>query len=632
MSKTTAQLRELWGEFECMEDAMVLVPFGPDKIRVAPPTAEAWQALAAVLLQHGYNIRTKDTDSYNCRDITGGTGRSLHSFGIALDVNWTTNPFNDHPGERQVRFSDKPTQDERANDVRFGKADTDMTPEMIADVEAIRTTEGIQVFEWGGSWSSRKDCMHFELDVSPEELAKGIDRATVKGLTDAGPTLPVARASVLAAPMGMQPHVVIARDGLRLRSGPSDAAAVVRAFPLGTRVNVLSREGQWALVDVQGDGLADGFMFLGFLKPVSDESGAQQPALPGAQVSGPSTAGMQPHVVIARDGLRVRSGPSDTAAIVRALPLGTRVNVLSREGQWAQVDLEGDGLADGFMFLAFLKPVPDEPGGTGRGGADIAVPIAVNRRSVLASLPTEPWIAAVTDIAARSKIAQFEWENRGVAPMGYIKGMALVYARVYGKLNAGDAAATEMARAKTADPAHDALAWYSAEFAELGMNNDIAGADTLRHLFVLLIGLGMRESSGRCCEGRDRSASNTTAETAEAGLFQTSFNAMTASPLLPILFANYSDNPSGFLEVFKEGVTPPCTPADLENNFGSGDGREFQRLSKACPAFAAEFAAVGLRHARTHWGPINTRAAELRPECDEMLRQAQAAVDRPPEV
>jgi hypothetical protein len=543
MSKTTAQLRQLWGEFECNEGALVLVAFGPDRIRVAPPTAEAWQALAAVMLHHGYNIRTQDTDSYNCREITGGTGLSLHSFGIALDVNWTTNPFNDHPGDRQVRFSDKPTQDERAKDVRFGKADTDMTPEMIADIEAIRTTEGIQVFEWGGSWSSRKDCMHFELDVSPEELAKGIDRATVKGLTDARPASPDARASVLATPTGMQPHVVIARDGLRLRSGPSD-----------------------------------------------------------------------------------------TAAIVRTLPLGTRVNVLSREGQWALVDLEGDGRADGFMFLAFLKPVSDEAGGTGQGGADTAAAVAVNPQSVLASLPAEPWISAVADIAARSKIAQYEWNNRGVAPMGYIKGMALVYARVYSKLKAGDAAAAEMAKAKTADAVHDALAWYSGEFAELGMNNDTAGADTLRHLFVLLIGLGMRESSGRYCEGRDQSASNITAETAEAGLFQTSFNAKTANPLLPIIFANYLANPSGFVEVFAEGLRPPSSTSDLENNFGSGDGREFQRLSKACPAFAAEFAAVGLRHARTHWGPIIARAAEIRPECDEMLRQVQAVVDGLPGV
>jgi hypothetical protein len=256
---------------------MVLVPFGPDKIRVAPPTAEAWEALAAVMLHHGYHIRTRDTDSYNCRAITGGTGRSLHSFGIALDVNWTTNPFLDHPGNRKVRFSQKPSQDERAMDVRLGLADTDMTPEMIADVEAIKTRRGLQVFEWGGSWTSRKDCMHFELDVSPEELAQGIDPATVKGLNapvaldHAGPE-PIAEPIAPAAPASAttDTRIVIARDGLRLRSGPSETASIVRTIPSGTRVNVIAREGQWGLVDLQGDGQADGFMFLSFLRPLAD--------------------------------------------------------------------------------------------------------------------------------------------------------------------------------------------------------------------------------------------------------------------------------------------------------------------------------------------------------------------------
>jgi hypothetical protein len=139
----------------------------------------------------------------------------------------------------------------------------------------------------------------------------------------------------------------------------------------------------------------------------------------------------------------------------------------------------------------------------------------------------------------------------------------------------------------------------------------------------------MRESSGKHCAGRDLSASNTDAETAEAGLFQTSFNARHASPLLPALFQQYSADPLGFLEVFQEAIR--CSAADLEN-FGDGDGREFQRLSKQCPAFAAEFAAAGLRHIRTHWGPVNRRTAEIRVACDDMFREVAEVVDGSPEV
>ena len=180
MGQSTSQQRLAWKAYECKADQMVLVPFGPDRIRVAPPTVDAWRALESVVQYHDYDIRPSDTDSYNCREITGGTGKSLHSYGIALDVNWTTNPYRQTPDKRRVRFSNKPTQAERAIDVKQDRADTDMTPQMIADVLAIKTNDGKQVFEWGGSWINAKDSMHFELDVTPAELASGIDWSSVK--------------------------------------------------------------------------------------------------------------------------------------------------------------------------------------------------------------------------------------------------------------------------------------------------------------------------------------------------------------------------------------------------------------------------------------------------------------------
>jgi hypothetical protein len=66
-------------------------------------------------------------------------------------------------------------------------------------------------------------------------------------------------------------------------------------------------------------------------------------------------------VVIARGGLKLRSGPSQDFDALRTVPEGTVVNVLSREGQWALVDLEDDGKADGFMNLPFLRAVESGP-------------------------------------------------------------------------------------------------------------------------------------------------------------------------------------------------------------------------------------------------------------------------------
>jgi hypothetical protein len=248
-------------------------------------------------------------------------------------------------------------------------------------------------------------------------------------------------------------------------------------------------------------------------------------------------------------------------------------------------------------------------------------------RKAAARLAAPGALDQITRMAGASALARFAWRGRGKAPAGYVKGMALVYGRVYCKFKAGDAAVVDMARKNTGDLSHDALAWYDDVFNAAGMDNRTSGVDTLRHLFVLLTGLGMRESSGRYYEGRDTTARNVTADTAEAGLFQTSFNAKSASSLLPRIFAQYQRNPSGFLDVFKEGVRPSA--AGLRN-FGSGKGKEFQRLSKECPAFAAEFAAVALRHRRAHWGPIIEKQAQVRPECDALLSKVQAAVDASP--
>jgi hypothetical protein len=66
-------------------------------------------------------------------------------------------------------------------------------------------------------------------------------------------------------------------------------------------------------------------------------------------------------IVIARDGLRLRAGPSTDFNVLRTLPVDTVVTVLSREGMWGLVDLEGDGRADGFASLPFLRAVDSGP-------------------------------------------------------------------------------------------------------------------------------------------------------------------------------------------------------------------------------------------------------------------------------
>jgi hypothetical protein len=226
----------------------------------------------------------------------------------------------------------------------------------------------------------------------------------------------------------------------------------------------------------------------------------------------------------------------------------------------------------------------------------------------------------IVELAQSSVIARYDWNDRGVAPPGYIAGMALAYATVVRNLQALDSSAMEMAQ-QAGDSGDDALAWYRDVFEDFDMPIDDDGIDTLRALFVLMLGLGMRESSGQHCEGRDMSADNVQADTCEAGLFQASWNLSyfneDESQKLFDQFSQAKPCPQCLLEVFAEGVE--CSSADW-SNYGSGIGAEYQNLAKTCPQFTVEFCGVGLRYAKDHWGPIKRFEAEVRPEANDLFR------------
>ena len=260
---------------------------------------------------------------------------------------------------------------------------------------------------------------------------------------------------------------------------------------------------------------------------------------------------------------------------------------------------------------------------------EVIAPVS-DASSVLA--PVTPRIVAA---AKASAIARYGWGNRGPACIGYTAGMAVAYASAYARLQAHDPVADRMSRAL--EPAFrdahgnlkgDALTWYSDQLRVIGMGA-ATPLERLRSLFVLLLGLGMRESSGRYCEGRDRSANNTSADTAEAGLFQMSFDLLAPRAELLDVFHHYQGNPDeGLLEIFEMEISPPPGPKDNEN-FGPPDspGFAFQKLSKECPAMTVEIAALGLREEAGHWGPIINHAAEVRSASKELLLAVEGIVD-----
>jgi hypothetical protein len=80
-------------------------------------------------------------------------------------------------------------------------------------------------------------------------------------------------AGVAIQPMPLGPYVVNVRTDLKLRGGPGAEFPIIKSLLDRTRLNVLAFEdvpsGRWALVDLEGDGVKDGFVFAKFIDPVT---------------------------------------------------------------------------------------------------------------------------------------------------------------------------------------------------------------------------------------------------------------------------------------------------------------------------------------------------------------------------
>ena len=231
----------------------------------------------------------------------------------------------------------------------------------------------------------------------------------------------------------------------------------------------------------------------------------------------------------------------------------------------------------------------------------------------------------IIKMAKASPIHSYSWRDRGRSPPGYIAGMACCFAVAMQALARNNSAALAMAQADREDEDTDALTWFKDQYEDLNMDNSRDGIDTLRHLFVMIIGLSMRESSGNHWEGRDQSASNTSPDSAEAGLDQTSWDIKSASPEIPKLFNRYWDDPNGFREIFSEGLSP--SSSSLQNYGKGAQGTGHQWLSKYCPAYHVFMTAIGLRYRRQHWGPVNRHEVELKQAANDLLIDVQNLVE-----
>lgn len=249
----------------------------------------------------------------------------------------------------------------------------------------------------------------------------------------------------------------------------------------------------------------------------------------------------------------------------------------------------------GILFLAGLAATGAEAASSGK------------------AVPPGALDGKIARIADHSACARIDWPGRGVAPKGYLRGIALTYAKAVCAADAGGDSAAAVMNKPFGPVGEDALSsnfWGESGNSRLGH---------IRTAFAVAIGLGMRESGGNPTAGRDRSQTGATADNAEAGLFQLRYQSLSANPWMAKLLAEYSANPSLCQSaVFAAGSRDP-----RQRVVGSGEGAAYQKRIKACPALATEQAIVLLRTAKSTFGPIEAHQVELRPECDDMLRQVE---------
>lgn len=151
-ARTTTAVRQIWGNTPATQAQLTTFTWWSGVgVPIRKETVNIWKIVDSIFKKYNYRPLSGQTWGFAARPITGGTGWSLHAFGIAVDINSLKNPY----GPTLV---------------------TDMPGQMIKEIEAIKSKSGIQAVRWGGRYSNNKDAMHFEIMLTPQEMAAGVVR------------------------------------------------------------------------------------------------------------------------------------------------------------------------------------------------------------------------------------------------------------------------------------------------------------------------------------------------------------------------------------------------------------------------------------------------------------------------
>lgn len=143
-------------------------------------------------------------------------------------------------------------------------------------------------------------------------------------------------------------YATVVGGWLRLREKASFNATTISSYKTGTTVKVLSISNGWYRVETP-DGRT-GYMYGQYLQPTSSSM------TPVANTNATVVSGNG-------YGVRMRSGPSTTYAVLRKWPVGTRAIILAEGQNWCRISVGGNV---GYMMSQFLRkdgsPAPSYDG------------------------------------------------------------------------------------------------------------------------------------------------------------------------------------------------------------------------------------------------------------------------------
>ncbi|KMZ41753.1 N-acetylmuramoyl-L-alanine amidase [Bacillus sp. FJAT-27238] len=121
-------------------------------------------------------------------------------------------------------------------------------------------------------------------------------------------------------PSSSSQTATVKTDGLNLRSEPNTSSAIQTTFPVGSKLTVLERQGDWYRIKA-----ADGK--TGWV--AGQHITVDQPSMPTP--SGPYVTVMNPDT-------NVRSGPSTDHAVIKQVQPGEKYGIANKSGEWFQVN------------------------------------------------------------------------------------------------------------------------------------------------------------------------------------------------------------------------------------------------------------------------------------------------------